>query len=237
MGCPVYNLVSNFNGAALIKEPERAASIVKAMKEAVPCNISVKTRTGWKDDTDCLEFVKIMADAGADLITMHGRTREQGYSGESDWNRIAEARANVPHVPFFLNGDVTSPELAKQALELSKCDGILIARGALGRPWIFRQIETYLETGEKLPDPAIPERIDIVKEHARLQVERYSERGLVKLRKHLPWYFKGFPGWKDIRSKLVRVNTLEEVNEILDEILERPELIEAAETSKEKVLA
>lgn len=232
MGCPVYNLVSNFNGAALIKEPERAAAIVRAMKAAVPCQISVKTRTGWKDDRDCLEFVKIVADAGADLISLHGRTREQGYSGESDWQRIAEARANVPHIPFLLNGDVTSPELAKKALDISKADGVLIGRGALGRPWVFRQIETYLETGELLPDPTLAKRIDIIKKHAELQVEHYGDKGLVKLRKHLPWYFKGFGGWKEIRSGLVRINTLDELNEILDGITE--EQITATE-SAEKV--
>ncbi len=218
MGCPVYNLVSNFNGAALIKEPERAAAIVSAMKSAVPCPVSVKTRTGWKDDMECLEFVKVIADAGVDLISMHGRTREQGYSSTSDWNRIAEARANVPDIPFLLNGDVTSPELAKQALELSKADGVLIGRGALGRPWIFKQIEYYLETGRTIPDPTLDQRIAIIKKHGRLQVEHFGEKGLIKLRKHLPWYFKGFSGWKGIRSKLVRITTLQELNDILDAI-------------------
>jgi len=186
MGCPVYNLVSNFNGAALIKEPDRAANIVRAMKAAVPCPVSVKTRTGWKEDTDCLDFVKVLAHAGADLISMHGRTKTQGYAGTSDWQRIAEARANVPQVPFLLNGDVTSPKLAKEALEISKADGVLIGRGALGRPWIFKQIEHYLVTGEELPDPTLQKRISIIKEHGRLQVERYGEKGLIKLRKHLP---------------------------------------------------
>lgn len=219
MGCPVYNLVSNFNGAALIKEPDRAANIVRAMKAAVPCPVSVKTRTGWKEDTDCLDFVKVLAHAGADLISMHGRTKTQGYAGTSDWQRIAEARANVPQVPFLLNGDVTSPKLAKEALEISKADGVLIGRGALGRPWIFKQIEHYLVTGEELPDPTLQKRISIIKEHGRLQVERYGEKGLIKLRKHLPWYFKGFVGWKEIRSKLVRINTLEELNRILDDAL------------------
>lgn len=221
MGCPVYNLVSNFNGAALIKEPERAAAIVRAMKAAVPCPISVKTRTGWKQDTDCLEFVKVVADAGADLISMHGRTREQGYSGTADWNRVGEARRNVPHMPFLVNGDITTPELAKEALEVTGADGVLIARGMLGNPWFANQCVHYLKTGEKLPEPSLEQRIEVVKKHARLQVEHYGERGLIKLRKHLPWYFKHMQGWKEIRSKLVRVNTLEEVNEILDSVLKQ----------------
>ncbi|PIP60256.1 tRNA dihydrouridine synthase DusB [Candidatus Uhrbacteria bacterium CG22_combo_CG10-13_8_21_14_all_47_17] len=218
MGCPVYNLVSNFNGAALMKEPEKAAAIVRAIKKAVPCPISVKTRTGWKQDTDCLEFVKVIADAGADLISMHGRTREQGYSGSSNWERIGEARRNVPQIPFLANGDITTPELAKDALEVTGADGVLMARGMLGNPWLAKQVLHYLETGAKLPDPDIKERVRIVKKHAALQVEHYGERGLIKLRKHLPWYFKHMTGWKDLRSKLVRVNTLAEVNEILDSI-------------------
>lgn len=218
MGCPVYNIVSNFNGAALIKEPDRAADIVRKMKAVVPCPISVKTRTGWKQDTDGLEFVQALAEAGADLISMHGRTKEQGYAGKADWERIAEARANVPNVPFLLNGDVVTPEDAKLALSISNADGLLIGRGALGRPWIFKQVEHYLKTDELLPDPTLEERIRIIKEHARLHVERYGERGLVKLRKHLPWYFKGFSGWKEIRSRLVRVKTLEELSDILDGI-------------------
>ena len=247
MGCPVYNLVSNFNGAALIKEPERASAIVRAVKKSVPCSVSVKTRTGWKNDRDCLDFVKVLADAGVDLISIHGRTREQGYAGTSDWNRIAEARAMVPHTPFLLNGDVTSPELAKQALEISNADGVLIGRGALGRPWIFKHIEHYLETGERLPHPTLEQRIAIVKEHGRLQVEHYGEKGLIKLRKHLPWYFKKNPTtysvstnkrtqpmheskarqqtqsttYKALRSDLVRISTLKELYTILDEIQTR----------------
>lgn len=217
MGCPVYNLVSNFNGAALIKDPERAAEIVRKMKAAVPVPVSVKTRLGWIKDTDCLEFVKVVADAGADLISMHGRTREQGYSGKANWHRIGEARKNVAHLPFLVNGDITSPELAREAMDISGADGVLIGRGGLGNPWFFKQVEHYLKTGERLPDVTLEHRIQTVRKHAQLQVEHYGERGLVKLRKHLPWYFKGL-NTGDLKSKLVRINTLAELNEALDSI-------------------
>lgn len=217
MGCPVYNIVSNFNGAFLIKEPERATAIIKAMKAAVSVPVSVKTRLGWTKDTDCLEFVKVVAEAGADLISVHGRTKEQGYSGKANWSRIGEARRNVPHIPFLVNGDITTPELAKEAMELSGADGVLIGRGLLGNPWFAKQVETFLKTGKKLPDTTIEEILKTIRDHAALQVSHYGERGLVKLRKHLPWYFKNEYGNKELRSKLVRINSLEELNQILDE--------------------
>lgn len=216
MGCPVYNLVSNFNGAALIKEPARAAAIVKAIKAAIKIPVSVKTRLGWKQDTDCLEFVKVVADAGADLISMHGRTKEQGYSGKANWHRIGEARKNVSHLPFLVNGDITTPKLAREAMDITDADGVLIGRGGLGNPWIFKRIETYLRTGELLPEPTLAERIRVIKKHAALQLEHYGPHGLVKLRKHLPWYFKNIlPPIKHIKERLVRVSSLQELDEIL----------------------
>ena len=222
MGCPVYNLFSNFNGAFLIKEPARATAIVKAMKAAVTVPVSVKTRLGWKDDTDCLEFVKTLEDAGADLISMHGRTKEQGYAGKANWDRIGEARARVPDTPFLVNGDITSPELAREAMTRSGADGVLIGRGMLGNPWFAKEVFNAL-TDPVVPPTILPtysptsldSRLSAIREHARLQVMHYGERGLIKLRKHLPWYFKHDPKWKDLRGALVRVSTLEELEEAL----------------------
>ncbi len=219
MGCPVYNIVSNFNGASLIRDPVRAHAIITKMRAAVSVPVSIKTRLGWTKDTDCLEFVKVVADAGASLISVHGRTKEQGYSGVANWDRVGEARAQVPHIPFLVNGDITTPELAKDALKRSHADGVLIGRGGLGNPWVFKQMEAYLRNDQEIDDPSIEERVATIREHARLQVEHYGERGLVKLRKHLPWYFKGFHGWKDLRTRLVRINTLADIDAILDEVL------------------
>ena len=221
MGCPVYNIVSNFNGAFLIKEPARARAIIKAMKAVITVPLSVKTRLGWKEDTDCLEFAKVLEDAGADLISIHGRTKEQGYSGKANWDRIGEARKQVPNIPLLVNGDITTPELAKEALEKSGADGVLIGRGGLGNPWFFQQVEYYLKVGKKLPAPSIEERISVMRQHAELHVAHYGERGLVKLRKHLPWYFKGTSGWKDIRSELVQISTLAELYATLDRVNEK----------------
>jgi tRNA-dihydrouridine synthase len=168
-----------------------------------------------------LEFVKVVADAGADLISMHGRTREQGYSGKANWHRIGEARKNVAHLPFLVNGDIVTPELAREAMDIAGADGVLIGRGGLGNPWFFKQVEHYLKTGVKLPEVTMQDRIDTVRKHARLQVEHYGERGLVKLRKHLPWYFKGL-NTGDLKSKLVRINSIAELDEALDSIQSEP---------------
>jgi tRNA-dihydrouridine synthase B len=224
MGCPVYNIVSNFNGAFLMKEPERATAIIKAVKAAVTVPVSVKTRLGWSKDDEILEFVKIIEDAGADLVSIHGRTKAQGYSGKANWERIGEVK-RLTSMPVLLNGDVTSAELARQALDETSVDGVLIGRGALGNPWIFRETVSLLNSGVSIPRPTLEERIAVVREHARLHAERYGERGLVKLRKHLPFYFPKelrteYPNLnlKDLRSKLVRVSTLEDINSILDDL-------------------
>lgn len=214
MGCPVYNIVSNFNGAFLIKEPERATAIIRAVTSAVSVPVSVKTRLGWTKDTDVLEFVKVLEAAGANLISVHGRTKEQGYSGTANWKRVGEARKNTS-LPLLVNGDITSIELAEQALRESGADGLLIGRGALGNPWIFNRLTTGLRDGIDPGPPTLDERFAVILEHARLHLERYGENGLVKLRKHLPWYFKNVPGFKTIRSELVRVTTLKDLENVL----------------------
>lgn len=233
MGCPVYNLVSHFNGASLIKDPSRAAAILKAVKTAVRVPVSVKTRLGWKADTDCLDFVKVLEDAGADLICIHGRTKEQGYSGRANWERVGEARRCVPRVPFLVNGDICSAGDAKRALEQSGADGVMIGRGALGNPWIFREIisgvgaplvgalgsvptdGTAAGRAGTRPAPTMTERINAVLSHARLHIEHHGEGGLIQLRKHLPWYFRGMHNMKDLRAKLVRVSTLSDLEHAL----------------------
>jgi tRNA-dihydrouridine synthase B len=213
MGCPVYKIVSNFDGSALMKEPKKAAEIVRAMKNAVPVPVSVKTRLGWEDDRECLEFSKVLEDAGADALTIHGRTKAQLYMGIANWERIGEVKKLIS-IPLLLNGDVKTGSDALRALEISKADGILIGRGVLGNPWIFEEIKAAL-VGKQYTAPTLEERIETVRKHSELQIAHYGEKGLILLRKHLPYYFKGDHGTKELRSALVRITTKRDLENAL----------------------
>ncbi len=220
MGCPVYKIVHTFNGAALMKEPALAADIVRHMRAAITVPLSVKIRAGWSDPRECLEFIKVLEDAGAAMVTIHGRTKVQGYSGKADWNVIAEAKKRVS-IPVLANGDIHDPALVPEALRVSGCDGVLIARGALGNPWFFAQAEEAL--AGKTPTPvSLEERVRAVRRHADLHVAQYGERGVVTFRKHLSWYFKGARGAKLFRERLVRVSTRAELDAALDDMLAAP---------------
>ncbi|MBI5654663.1 tRNA dihydrouridine synthase DusB [Candidatus Uhrbacteria bacterium] len=225
MGCPVKKITENFDGSSLMRDPVRAADIVKALKSAVKVPVTVKTRLGWSKDDEILEFSKIIESAGADLITIHGRTKEQGYTGVANWGRIGEVKELIS-IPVILNGDVVDGETARRALEISNADGVMLGRGALGNPWVFGEIASALQVrGTRYEVPDFSDRISVVLRHARYQVERYGEQGLVKLRKHLPFYFKKelkteYPqiDFTDLRSKLVRITTLSELEEILKKL-------------------
>lgn len=216
MGCPVYKIVHNFNGAALMKDPKIAGDIVRAMKAAITVPLSVKIRAGWSDPKECLEFIKVLQDAGADLVTIHGRTKAQGYSGKSDWNMIAEAKKQVT-IPVLANGDIHDPAQVPEALKTTGCDGVLIARGALGNPWFFKQAAEAI-AGKPITPVTLDERIRVVLRHAELHIEQYGERGLVTFRKHLSWYFKGARGAKLFRERLVRISTMEDLKAVLEEM-------------------
>ncbi len=211
MGCPVYKIVSNFNGAALMREPKLATDIIEAMRAATAKPVSVKLRLGWSDPTEVLEFIKVVEAAGAALVTIHGRTKAQGYSGVADWEMIGRAKQNVS-IPVLCNGDIHSPDASIRALKISGCDGILIARGALGNPWIFGQIASAIR-GESWQPPTLAERIAVVADHARLHAAQYGD--LVSFRKHLVWYFKGVHGAKEYRDRLVRVSTVADLDAVL----------------------
>lgn len=221
MGCPVYKITSNFNGCALMKEPDRAAAIIKEMKQAIGNTpLSVKIRLGWSDPDDFKKFIPVVEEAGAALITIHGRTKAQGYAGKSDWARIAEAK-KIARVPLLANGDIHEPHQVKEALEITGADGVLIARGALGNPWFFK----LANEGNDVADISLAERIAVLLEHARLHIAQYGERGLVTFRKHLAWYLKsskiGFevPGIKDVRTELMKITTYAELESILQKLL------------------
>lgn len=228
MGCPMYKLTNNSNGCALMNDPRRAAAIVREVKRAIgPIPLSVKIRLGWSSPDQFKNFIPVLEQAGADLITVHGRTKVQGYGGTSDWKRIAEAKKTAT-VPLLANGDIHAPEQVKEVLEITGADGVMIARGALGNPWFFRQagMDYSSSTGRKMEEePVIPvpleERVKIVLEHAALHVEHYGPRAIRTFRRHLAWYFKqskmGFemPGISDFRAKLVRVRSIEELRDAL----------------------
>jgi len=214
MGCPVYKIVHNFNGAALMQDPKRAAEIVRAMKAVIDVPLSIKIRLGWSDPTQCIEFAKVLEDAGADLLTVHGRTKAQGYSGVADWEMVGRVKRAVK-IPVLCNGDVHKAELAPKALEVSGCDGILIARGALGNPWIFAQINDVL-TGNPARTISPAERVRIVRRHLDLHIEQYGERGIVTFRKHLSWYFKGQPNAKQFRDAMHTTSSRDELEKTLD---------------------
>ncbi|MDQ7814774.1 MAG: tRNA dihydrouridine synthase DusB [Patescibacteria group bacterium] len=226
MGCPVRKITENFDGSSLMRDPERAAAIVKAVKNAVKAPVSVKTRLGWSKDDEILTFAKIIEDAGADLLTVHGRTKEQGYAGVANWTRIGQVKDSLS-IPVILNGDVTDGTSAKHALELTGADGVMLGRGALGNPWVFNEIGSVIGVPRtSYFVPSLEDRVTIVLRHARYQIERYGEGGLVKLRKHFPFYFKKELHDKHpqvdfiaLRSALVRVSSYQELEEALKAVL------------------
>lgn len=217
MGCPVFKLVHSFNGAALMKEPERACEIVRRVKAVVSVPVSVKIRTGWDDPHDCLDFSKRLEEAGADLLAVHGRTKKQGYSGQADWDMIGKVKQGVS-IPVLANGDIHTAALTFKALEQTECDGVLIARGALGNPWIFSQIHEILH-GKEPTTITIDERIRIIKQHLTFHIQQYGPRAVVTFRKHLTWYFRGIPDMKPFKLRMHTADTENTLNVVLDEIL------------------
>lgn len=213
MGCPVPKITNkNLAGASLMKDHERAVAIVKAFKNAnlgVP--VSVKTRLGWGSDNEILEFAPKLEQAGADLISIHGRTKVQGYSGKANWEMIGKVK-KLLKIPVLANGDINSAEDIKECLKITGADGVMIGRGALGNPWIFnRTIDYRLLTIDQIKQ--------VVLRHAELHIAHYGDKfGLKTFRKHLLLYFKGIPGIKDLKKELVKVNTIEDLRVILSEI-------------------
>lgn len=210
MGCPVPKIAKKGKaGASLMKDQDRAVEIVKALKSAnlgVP--VSVKTRLGWAKDDEILEFAPKLEKAGADLITIHGRTKKQGYSGIANWDRIAEVKKLV-NIPVIANGDVGSREDMDECLKITGADGVMIGRGALGNPWVFKMQNAKC----KIKNDELKQ---VVLKHAELHLKHYGdEYGLKTFRKQLLYYFKGFPGVKELRQELVKVKNIDDLEKIL----------------------
>lgn len=219
MGCPVPKIVNNGEGSALMKNPRLAAGIVRETAKAISKPVTVKIRKGY-DEAHCnaVEMAKYLEDAGAAAITVHGRTREQFYSGAADWEIIRRVKEAVA-IPVIGNGDVADGESAKRMLEETGCDGIMVGRAAQGNPWIFREIISYLEYGVKMKRPAIEEVRDMIRRHAALQLECKGDYiGIREMRKHVAWYIAGYPHAASLRKKVCSVERMEELMELLGEI-------------------
>lgn len=219
MGCPVPKIVNNGEGSALMKNPRLAAGIVRETAKAISKPVTVKIRKGY-DEAHCnaVELAKYLEDAGAAAITVHGRTREQFYSGAADWEIIRKVKEAVA-IPVIGNGDVADGESAKRMLEETGCDGIMVGRAAQGNPWIFREITSYLEHGVKMKRPAIEEVRDMIRRHAALQLECKGDYiGIREMRKHVAWYIAGYPHAASLRKKVCSVERMEELMELLGEI-------------------
>ncbi|MEZ7872710.1 MAG: tRNA dihydrouridine synthase DusB [Eubacteriales bacterium] len=217
MGCPAPKVTNGGSGSALMKTPELAAKIIKAARQATQLPLSVKMRIGWDEKSiNVLPFSKMAEEEGADYITVHGRTRAQHYSGKANWEAIARVKRER-RIPVIANGDVFSWADAKALLELRGCDGVAIGRGALGNPWIFREIKQGLAGGDPLPaDPL--EIQELCLRHARLMAEwKGEDRAVIEMRKHFAWYLKGLRGAAQVRS---RINTMDRLIDVENTIRE-----------------
>lgn len=216
MGCPVPKIVGNQEGSALMKNPKLAADIIKAMADKCKKPVTVKLRKGFDDNNiNAVELAKGLEDAGAAMLAVHGRTREQYYSGTADWDIIRQVKEAVD-IPVIGNGDIREPEDAERMLKETGVDGIMIGRAARGNPWIFKRCSHYLSTGVLLPKPDKKEILDMILRHARMLIEYKGEfTGIREMRKHTAWYVTGLPYATDIRNRVNYVESIEEMEEML----------------------
>lgn len=217
MGCPVPKIVNNGEGSALMKNPERAKEVLTAMVRAVKKPVTVKFRKGFNDlSVNAVEFAKMAESCGVAAVAVHGRTREQYYSGKADWDIIRQVKEAV-RIPVIGNGDIFTPEDAGRMLKETGCDGIMVARGAKGNPWLFGRINHYLDTGEVLPGPSMAEIKAMILRHGRMLVQFKGEGGAMReMRGHMAWYTKGMPHSATLRNEINQVETLEGFVELLD---------------------
>ena len=221
MGCPVNKITKKGGGSSLLRQSEVAQTIVKTVVSAVEVPVTVKTRIGWNDEEiNILEFAKKIEDAGAQMLTLHARTRAQGYNGAARWNWIAKVKQALS-IPVIANGDIFSVEAAVRCLEETGADGVMCSRGTLGYPFLVGEIDYFFQTGKILPTPTPVERLKCAKEHLRGLWEYKGKRGIYQSRKHMAWYCKGFFGASVLRDKLSRIESFEQGCQLIDEAIDR----------------
>lgn len=229
MGCPVPKVaLKSQAGAALLKNPEKIYEIVSSVVAVVKCPVTVKIRSGWDQNSiNAVEVAKICEKAGASAITVHPRTRSQGYSGQADWSIIKKVKENV-HIPVIGNGDITDIYKAKAMLEETGCDLIMIGRGVLGNPWLIREINAYLEDGTILPKPTNEEKIDMCLKHLNYLSQIKPEKlACLEIRNHIAWYLKGIKNANNLKTKVYQMTKLCDIIDLIKQFKE-----ELNETSK-----
>jgi nifR3 family TIM-barrel protein len=228
MGCPVKKIAKKGGGSGLIREPDLATRIVEAVSQAVQVPVTVKTRLGWcGSDADPVTWCQQLQDAGAQLLTLHGRTRDQGFKGHADWQAIAEVKAALT-IPVIANGDINTSEDAKRCLAITGADGVMVGRGSMGAPWLVGQIDAALRG---LPIPAAPDatgRLQLAKEQLLALVSERGDHGLLIARKHMGWTCTGFPGAPQLRHQLMRAPTPDAAVELLNAAAASIETADAA---------
>lgn len=217
MGCPAPKIVKNSEGSALMKNPNLASEIIKSVVSHSSVPVTVKFRKGWDDSLiNAVEFAIMAEGNGVSAVTVHGRTRAQMYEGKADWDIIRRVKENV-RIPVIGNGDIISPEAARRMLDETGCDGVMVARGAMGNPWIFKRITRYLDAGELLPEPKPAEKIDIAVRHTIMMVEHKGETaGIREMRKHISWYIKGLKNAANMKNLVNAISSRDEMIKILN---------------------
>ncbi|CCZ81049.1 tRNA dihydrouridine synthase DusB [Odoribacter laneus] len=223
-GCPVKRVAQKGAGAGLLKDIPLMIEMAERIVKAVKVPVTAKTRLGWDCEHIIIEDIaEHLQDVGIQALAIHGRTRSQMYAGEADWEPIGRVKNNPRiQIPIIGNGDITSPQKAKEAFDKYGVDAVMIGRGAIGRPWIFKQIKHYFQTGEILPDLSVAEQIDILKEQILLSVDWIDEiRGILHMRRHMAAMFKGLPHFRELRIQMLRAESIEELWRIFELIRER----------------
>jgi nifR3 family TIM-barrel protein len=221
MGCPVNKITKNGGGSSLLRQPDVAEAIVRSVVQAVNVPVTVKTRIGWSDkEINAIEFAQRMQDAGAQMLTLHGRTRAQGYNGPARWEWIAKVK-QILTIPVIANGDIFSVDAAVRCLEMTGADGVMCSRGTLGYPFLVGEVDHFLKTGELLAPPTPVERLQCARDHLQMLWEYKGDRGIRQARKHMTWYAKGFQGAADLRGKLAVIENLDQGLGLIDQAIEQ----------------